>query len=485
MKYKITLIVSFWFFISCTSSIDDLVKESSLNFNITEINKIYNNNPNRKLYIDKLVVKYWGGRIRNADFIQLEQLRLKNNLVILNEKIEKRKLYLTSEIFQKLKRTDISNLRKFIVKNPHLEEVFNYFISEFILPNLENYTYNELLDLESCTKIYDDSKKILEFELAIREEKILNTIVNFSFVELNNYYKDNPGNEIVINYFLESYVLPTIQDYDYFELKQIIPLIKFSCIVNEIEVIKSEKRRIILSDINMALQSRINDENKVYLNYKVSLKNEVDEYFYPGYEKFCEEYFDFGSDLYRTYATVADFLTSGNRVEEDYVEDWNKFIDNSKIDDIINEYGGNFNDYLNSDRLGTRNEVSTLFVNQCQNEEIVEDYSITKKERVNFQKGKEISQSLASKNTLTEAGNITIDVAAGIFTGGFSLFFTRGASMVGSASISISNEGNAEKKYRNMYEQSLQSIFHKYDSIFYGKQKKFNMKIKKEIDEKL
>lgn len=485
MKYKFTLIISFWFFISCTSSLDDLVMESSQTFDITEINKIYNNNPNRKLYIDKLVIKYWGRRIENSNFIQLEQLSLQNNLVVLSKNIEKRKLFLINQIFQKLKRTDISNLRKFLVQNPHLEEVFNYFISEFILSNLDNYTYNELYNLNLCTNIYDESKEMLAFELAIREEKILNTIVNFSFFELNKYYEDNPGNELVINYFLESYVLPTIQDYDYFELKQIIPLIKFSCIVNEADVIRSEKRNIILSDISKELQTRINEENKVYLNFKVNLKNEADEYFYPRYEQFSEEYFDFGSDLYRIYARVADFITSGNRVEEDYVEDWNKYIDNSKIDDIIIEYGDNFNDYLNSDRLGTRNEVSILFVNQCQNEGFVEDYSILENETINFQKGKEISQSLATKNTLAEAGNIIIDVVAGVFTGGFSLAITRSASMVGSASISMANEGNAEEQFRYMYEQSIQSIFHKNDSILYDNQKKFNFKIKQEIDEKL
>jgi len=463
-------------------NIERVVEKSAINFDEEAIKELYKKYPKQNLEIDSSIFKFFGTRINNLDYEKIQSLYLNNNLAILDEMIENRRIYLISEVYDELNDLEFSEFSEFILQNPEKINLVNFFIENFIFLNKEEYTYNDLYNLNNVIINDSDFKTEFETELAIREESIFEDIKDLSFLDLNNYYQNNKGSLIVIDNFIRNFVIPNIEEYYYFELIEIIPLLSFSSTIEDIENVKDVKRIYILSYIQNELEYKYNDENNAYLVFKEELKESIDDYFYPAFENFCEEYFDIGSDLYRLYGTVADFFSDKDRVGKDFIEDWQKFIDIEKIQKNVTDRGQILEFYVQSTRIKTLEDFSLLIDTTFA---LDNDSSIKQFGNVSFNQGRNISKSLAARNALTELGSLVIEGGAGFFTGGASLIVTRGVTMVGSAAVTMENDDTAKEKFIDMYETSMDVIFQNNDILFNNEQNIFYNKLIKTLDENL
>ena len=229
------------------------------------------------------------------------------------------------------------------------------------------------------------------------------------------------------------------------------------------------------------LEKQLHEESS-FLIYKEELRSEVDQYFNTSFDKFCEEYFDFGSSLYRGYAGVADIVTQGDRIERDFIEDWNKFIDKNKIGNILNTKSEIFVKYI----MGMRKE-SSVNVSKIINESTSFENGILfeYEKDVSFKGVNRVSTNFNKKNLAAESSFLLVEGVAASLTAGTSLIVTRGISFIGSMYVSYKNEDVAKERYKQIYNNSITKILDNIEIDFKKNTKLYNLNLKKSLNEKL
>ena len=429
-----------------------------------------------------LVFEFLKAEISVLNFEGITALKKYNSFELLEIDIEDRVLKLTSKLLIDFKGFKLNEFSSYFSSFPKRIDVANIFFEDYVLNNFENYQYDDLYN------IYREFIVGLPFDtefasmLMSREEIVVEDITDLTIKDLNAYHLSYPGNDIVINEFLKNSFLPVLKEFNYFELKEIAPLLAFSSINQEIAEVKESKRIQILDAVQDDLLEKQLHEESSFLIYKEELRSEVDQYFNTSFDKFCEEYFDFGSSLYRGYAGVADIVTQGDRIERDFIEDWNKFIDKNKIGNILNTKSEIFVKYI----MGMRKE-SSVNVSKIINESTSFENGILfeYEKDVSFKGVNRVSTNFNKKNLAAESSFLLVEGVAASLTAGTSLIVTRGISFIGSMYVSYKNEDVAKERYKQIYNNSITKILDNIEIDFKKNTKLYNLNLKKSLNEKL
>jgi hypothetical protein len=429
-----------------------------------------------------LVFEFLKAEISVLNFEGITALKKYNSFELLEIDIEYRVLKLTSKLLIDFKGFKLNEFSSYFTSFPERIDVANIFFEDYVLNNFENYQYDDLYN------IYREFIVGLPFDtefasmLMSREEVVMEDIADLTIKDLNAYHLSYPGNDIVINEFLKNSFLPVLKEFNYFELKEIAPLLAFSSINQEIAEVKESKRIQVLDAVQDDLLEKQLHEESSFLIYKEELRSEVDQYFNTSFDKFCEEYFDFGSSLYRGYAGVADIVTQGDRIERDFVEDWNKFIDKNKIGNILNTKSEIFIKYI----MGMRKE-SSVNVSKIINESTSFENGILfeYEKDVSFKGVNRVSTNFNKKNLAAESSFLLVEGVAASLTAGTSLIVTRGISFIGSMYVSYKNEDVAKERYKQIYNNSITTILDNIEIDFKKNTKLYNLNLKKSLNAKL
>ncbi|WP_196888544.1 hypothetical protein [Aureivirga sp. CE67] len=458
MKYIIPIISALILLSSCSSSkvstheFEFQIKKTAMKKDINGLFQLYKKDRKK---VHNLSPLHWNFVIQNnltyEELLQIEKL----NISSLEESILLEKAKKEEEIIEEFSTLITTDFSSYFQKYPLRKNIINSFLEKEVLPNIELYTYNELHGLNSY---FSDNIIFYEIEneLELRKEQIHQEIQDLTFEEIYYYNEENPGNSLAINPFLEKNILPVLDQLSFLEIKKINAYTHFSTIPEKSKGILKQKEQSFKQELNPLLNTFKENELELVNVSNEIMKEELDHYFYPAFEKFADEYFDIGSSFYKVYGATADFFTDGDRIEQDFLEDWNKFIDKEKIEEIIENAEKEMKNDLYEYRAITTKELLTLFVSE---EKVSTKISNKSQSTVfNTSKNVKVSKESAQKEAIIEIGSLTIESLAAFFTGGTSLIITRGVSFVGSTTGGILNENSTIKKYHQIYEESIQEI---------------------------
>ncbi|WP_233901081.1 hypothetical protein [Tenacibaculum piscium] len=433
-----------------------------------------------KLILNSIVKQQFTPILEKFDYENLINFEENNKLQLLEEQILNQKEYITKSIYDAMVATDFYDLKTTIKTFPKREKLYSFLIKTRLVPNIDDYSYNQIYNANQYLMKYSSLDEI-DFKLSELESNLYQEISELTFEEFPDYYKAKNNASIYIENHILEYIIPVIKDYSYFDLKIVKDKFKFSKHHQIIVEFCSEKRSEIMSEIAIYFNKfQEEEEQKLFITFVTNLRGNIDDYFNPAFKKFTEEYFDIGSGLYRTGASVIDWISGKKLIAKDFQNDWNKAIDSKKIDAIILNDITILNEGISKIRMLMLADVEYFTKNKLH--KTLRSDKI-KNTLVSFEGGGEVSESLAAKEALTETGFIAVEGVAAFFTVGTSLLITRGLAMGTEMIISVKNEDKAEQQYKEIYHKSMDKILQQYSNDFLKCQELYYSSLYKKINE--
>lgn len=379
--------------------------------------------------------------------------------------------------------SDFSKIDNLYTSSVHEKKELDVIIYNSFLPVVRELTFEEF-DSISSNMQGSNFNQLFKTEKKLIDEEIRQDVLSSSAEDLNIYYNFFPDRINIIDEVLYEVYYHQLDSLNYFQLRTLHNnLAKFN-IANDIELLKAEKRNQVLEEIITEIDSISRFELTVVDFHKSHLKKNIDNYFYPAFDKFCDEYFDMGSGFYRLYASTKNLIIKDESILQDFVDDWYGHISLKKISGIISDSSNKLDNDLITVRDNFNENLNLLLTDYIN----VYTQSSDKKIGIRFKGQDKLSKSYATKEALIEAADYAVDgvaVAVAIPTAGLSLAIVESVKFVGFTGLSMYNESSAQKSFKELYEKSVNVSIKQYYDTFLKNQKVYYTSLKKEVNEKL